>query len=118
MLAGTGELAQARAELGKAAAMAQEHAFSGLQLCNLVSVAELAAAQGWHAVAARLIGAIEAAEDNPRGPDYGWYFVNAGWILSRVRSAASEELLAQERPAGRAMTLDQAVAYGLDQTNP
>jgi predicted ATPase/DNA-binding SARP family transcriptional activator len=82
----------------------------------LEGFASLAARQGQRERAARLLGAAEASRE---AMDYNWwpplFRVWPERALADVRAALGEEPLAAAWAEGRAMPLDQAVAYALEE---
>jgi predicted ATPase/DNA-binding CsgD family transcriptional regulator len=109
-----GDYAAARSlyEEGMAAAQGQGGAFHVAVLLD--SFASLAAAAGQVARAARLLGAAEAvriASNVALAPVYRRDFYDA--FIATVRAALDEETLRAAWAEGRAMSWEQASAYGL-----
>jgi non-specific serine/threonine protein kinase len=109
-----GDYAAARASYAQAMAAAQEQGSAFHVAVLLDSFASLAAAAGQAERAARLLGAAEAvrqASDVALAPVYRQDFYDA--IVATVQAALDGETLAAAWAEGRAMSWEQASAYGL-----
>jgi predicted ATPase/class 3 adenylate cyclase len=114
--AAQGDYATARELFGDGLVMLRNHGDETGSARLLEGFASLAATQGQAERAARLLGAAEAGR---RVIDFerrlplarGWY----GRELTSVRAALDEATLEAAWAAGRAMTLEQAIAYALEE---
>jgi tetratricopeptide (TPR) repeat protein len=115
--------------LGLAAAMAGEHARASheraLTLCgelgdrrflprSLAGLANVARAEGRAERAARLLGAVDTLIEAMFPPVRPWERVENERAVAWVRAAMGEELFAAVWAEGRAMPLEQAIAYALE----
>jgi predicted ATPase/DNA-binding NarL/FixJ family response regulator len=109
-----GDYAAARSLYEEAMAAAQEQGSEFHVAVLLDAFASLAAAEGQAARAARLLGAAEAvrdASDVALAPVYRRDFYDA--FIATVRAALDEETLQAAWAEGRAMSWEQASAFGL-----
>jgi predicted ATPase/DNA-binding NarL/FixJ family response regulator len=112
-----GDFAAARALYAEGMAAAQEQGSAFHVAVLLDSFASLAAAEGQIARAARLLGAAEAARAASGvalAPVYRRDFYDA--FVATVEAALDGGTLAAARAEGRALSWEQAIAYGLADT--
>jgi len=110
-----GDLATARRLLDEGLALSQETGDKRAIAQWLEGLAELSAVEGRHAPAARLCGSAEALREAIGAPQPPSDRERYAAVQSRARAALGEEAFAAARDAGRAMSLDEAVAYALAQ---
>ena len=85
---------------------------------SLLELACMAAGQGWWERAARLWGAAEALREDLGAIVLPGLQGDPSFVVSSARAGLGEEGFAMAQAAGRAMSLDQAVAYALEATEP
>ncbi len=87
----------------------QQHSADGLE-----GLAGVAVAQGQPERAARLLGAAEALRESIATPRWHVYQTNYERTLAAARAQLDDEAWAAAWAVGRAMSLEQAVAYALE----
>ncbi len=109
------ERAQARALFAESLALQREQANTpGIAEC-LAGYAASAGAEGHIERAARLFGAVEAWRARENARMWPAERIEVGRHVAALQAQADAVLLAQAWAEGRAMTLEQAVAYGLEE---
>jgi hypothetical protein len=86
-------------------------------LAALESLAGVAAGQGLKVRAARLFAAAQALRQSGGLPVMVWWRRSRTRLLEAARDVVEGEAYAPAREEGRAMSLEQAVAYALEPTN-
>jgi predicted ATPase/class 3 adenylate cyclase len=82
----------------------------------LESLAEAALAQGRKVRSARLLGAVAALRDALGQPGPGWWHRPRARIAEAAHAALGDERFAAAWAAGRALSLEEAMAFALDET--
>lgn len=115
-----GEVARAQGDLERAGALNTESLTIARELGNkkgiaatLEGLANVAGAQGQAGCAAKLFGAAEALREAIGVPMEPSKRAEHDRIVAAVRSALGEDAIAAAWAEGRAMTLEQAIAYAL-----
>jgi non-specific serine/threonine protein kinase len=113
-----GEYGRAQALLKESLALWREiEDIRGLALFVL-GMAGIAAAQGQAMRAACLCGAVEALREAAGAPLTGFYRIDCQRIADTARTHLDEATFAAAWAEGRAMSLEQAIAYALEADSP
>jgi hypothetical protein len=115
-----GRMRYLQGDAARAAALYRESLLLARQMGYIILVVEALeghaaadAAQGQWARAAQLFGAAEVLREALGAPQYGHQRAIRSRALASVRAALGEEAFTTEHTAGRAMTLDAAIALAL-----
>jgi hypothetical protein len=110
-----GDSARAAQHFAQALALLRETPVSEVHHTAIEGLAGVAAAQGQPERAARLFGAAEALREAAGEPLPPAYRAAYERDVAAARTQLDEATFAAARAAGRAMTLEQAIAYALNE---
>jgi len=110
-----GDIVRARALLGESFALSREIDYYQGYSWGLKTAAELAVAAGQAERAARLLGADEALREAHTIPIWSDPRRQYDRLVATARAALGDETFAAAWAAGRALTLEQAIAYALSE---
>jgi ATP/maltotriose-dependent transcriptional regulator MalT len=114
-----GDYGAAQSHAVEALELFQEQENGDVTLAALESLAAVALGQGRKEHAARLMGAAEAwREAWGLLPGVSWWRRSRERIGAATRAALSEEAFAAAWSAGRATSLDEAIAFALEEPGP